>query len=167
MLNLLPLLLALSGPAEPIRVYVFTAEPAHGFVDEDLKARRDSVADLRKAFALPKYARGFRLVDAPESADIALEVAWRGKLPTQPTTSSGVTTVVAGVAVTSTTTGATTQGALRVVMAVGEYRNDVWGVDPQDPSDLLTWRGQAERIAKAVAKWASENEARLRATLQR
>lgn len=165
MLNVLPLLLVLAGPAEPIRVYVFTAEPTHGFVDEDLTARRDSVADLR--LALPKHARGFRLVDSAEVADITLEVAWRGKLTAPPTVTGGVTTVVAGVAVTSTTTTTPTQDNMRVVMKVGDYRQELWGVDPQDPSDQLFWKKQAERVAKAVAKWARDNDAQLRAALQR
>lgn len=165
----LPLVLCVSAAtAEPVKTYVFTADPAHGFVDEELKARRETVADVRKAIGHKRHAGTFVLVDSAADADLSLEVAWRGKLVTDQTTGTAQV-LVPGVATSSTSP--VTQNNIRLVLSVRDYRRDVWGIEPNKLTVLghvpqNTWGGLAEDAVKRVAEWVRENMAQLASTVR-
>jgi hypothetical protein len=65
--------------AEPLKMFVFTNEMPSGSVDEQLKARRESLQDLVKTLSSPRYQKTLTLVKNREAADVIVELVSRGE----------------------------------------------------------------------------------------
>lgn len=162
MVGVLSSTMAAAAPAW--KVYVYTADGAGGFIDQDVKDRRASVADVRKTVADKRYRERFALVDSPELADFSIEVAWRGKLTTDKTSGQ---IVVWAPAVGTTTQSPITQDNLKLVLHVGEHQQEFWGLEPKKTDWLGNvpqrfWGDLAQEAVKHLAVWVQENEAALR-----
>jgi hypothetical protein len=68
-----------AASAEPLKMFVFTNEVPSGSVDEQLKARRESLRDLVKTLSSPRYQKTLTLVKSREGADVVIELMSRGE----------------------------------------------------------------------------------------
>ena len=155
MLAATTLLLALLLPPEEIAVYVFTATDASGFTD-DFQARR--VESLRNLKAAIDKKKGFVLVDTAEAADITLEVVNAGQLETGNTRTKGLSTGLDG-AIFGTTSKAEKKPQVHAMLRAGSYSMEFQGVG-------TNLKNAADMVAKAVEKWAKQNEKQLAAKRQ-
>src|SRR5205085_942627 len=65
--------------AEPLKVFVFTNQVPSGSVDEQLKARRESLQELVKILSSQMYQKTLTLVKNREGADVIVELVSRGE----------------------------------------------------------------------------------------
>ena len=135
--------------AEPVKVFVFTAANAGGFVDPGQKQRSDSVEDLKKALEKKDF---IQFVNQKEGADMTLEVLGRGGEETgSVTTSRGPF----GTWNSSRDTVAT----VRVGLTAGTYTALVEGYN--DGRLTNVWRTAANNAAKKIENWIKDNHDRL------
>ncbi|HEX7893963.1 MAG TPA: hypothetical protein VF447_07210 [Terriglobales bacterium] len=146
-------MLAQKSETRPVRVYVFTAAPEGGFVDERSKQRADSLKDFREA--LSKKKKVATLVEDQSLAEITLEVVNRDRVLTG-NTSSRVDPVLGG----SVKTTADRAETVRVALAVGDYSTEVIGTCPQGQV-VRCWRAAANDAASKVEDWIKDNAARI------
>lgn len=147
-------MLAQKSETRPVRVYVFTAAPEGGFVDEGSKQRADSLKDFREA--LGKKKKVATLVEDQSLAEMTLEVVNRDRALTG-NTSSSVNPVLGGSSVKTTADRAET---VRVALAVGDYSTEVIGACPQGQV-VRCWRAAANDAVGKVEDWIKDNAARI------
>ena len=134
--------------AEPLKVFVFTNEVPSGSVDEQLKARRESLQDLVKALSGPRYEKTLTLVKSRQGADVIGELVSRGET----TTSVASSTRAAGDATASASRSSTvTKQFLRFRMSAGQRTHNL------TTENQLPWPKMAERAAEQLVKWIAEN----------
>lgn len=146
-------MLAQKSESRPVRVYVFTAAPEGGFVDEGSKQRADSLKDLREA--LGKKKKVATLVEDRSLAEMTLEVVNRDRALTG-NTSSRVDPVFGG----SVKTTADRAETVRVGLTVGDYSTEVIGACPQGQV-VRCWRTAANDAAGKVEDWIKDNATRI------
>ena len=135
--------------AEPLKVFVFTNEVPSGSVDEQLKARRESLQDLVKALSGPRYEKTLTLVKSRQGADVIVELVSRGETTTSVASSS---TRAAGDATASASRSSTvTKQFLRFRMSAGQRTHNL------TTENQLPWPKMAERAAEQLVKWIAEN----------
>src|SRR4051812_2308418 len=74
--------------AEPLKVFVFTNEVPSGSVDEQLKARRESLQDVLNALSRPKFRSTLSVVKSRGEADVIVELLSRGETTTSASSNS-------------------------------------------------------------------------------
>jgi hypothetical protein len=136
---------------EPIRVLVFTAQDASGFVDEDSRQRTDSVEDLKKDLSKDST---IQLVSAQDSSDVALEVLGRG----YEETGSATTTQDYG----EWHTYPDTVRVVRVGLRAGGYSTLFEGTSSFGQRGLIgvasgLWKMAANNAAKSIEDWIRAN----------
>jgi hypothetical protein len=136
---------------EPIRVFVFTAQDASGFVDADSKQRTDSVEDLKKDLSRDST---IQLVSAQDSADVTLEVLGRG----YEETGSATTTQDYG----EWHTYPDTVRVVRVGLRAGGYSTLFEGTSSFAQRGLIgvasgLWKMAANNAAKSIEDWMKAN----------
>ena len=135
--------------AEPLKVFVFTNEVPSGSVDEQLKARRESLQDLVKTLSSPRYEKTLTLVKSREGADVIIELVSRGETTTSVASSS---TRAAGRATASASRSSTvTKQFLKFRISAGQHTHTL------TTEDQLPWTKMAERAAEHLVKWITEN----------
>lgn len=165
---LVGLTLASTAAAAPLKVYVFTKDNAGGFVDDELKHRQESVADVKKSISDKKYSGVYELVESREAANVLLEVAWRGRLQTDKRT--GTATMLSGTSTVVADSNTVTQDNLKLIITIGEYSKEFWGLEP-DKKDWLgnvpqrLWRDLAKLGVENVAKWTEQNTTQIQQAL--
>jgi hypothetical protein len=134
--------LLLAQAPDPIRVHLFTAATVNGFVDEDAKQRADSLHDVRDRV---RKIKGIVLVDAPEQAELTLQVLSRGQVATG-------TYVNWGFGITTTAT----RRVVYVHLRAGAYETMLANRSKGD------WKWAAGDVAKQFKKWLDDNRSKLR-----
>jgi hypothetical protein len=133
--------------AEPLKVFVFTNEVPSGSVDEQLKARRESLQDLVKTLSGPKYEKTLTLVR--EGADVIIELVSRGETTTSAASSS--TSAAGGATASASRSSTVTKQFLKFRMSAGQHAHNL------TTEDQLPWTKMAERAAEQLVKWITEN----------
>lgn len=137
--------------AEPLKIFVFTNEVPSGSVDEQLKARRESVQDLVKAFSSEKYAKVLTVVKSRDMADVTIELLSRGETTTSAASSS--TRASGGASTSASRSSSVTKQFLKFRVSAGNRTDNL------TTEDQLPWPKMAERAAEELATWISANVA--------
>jgi len=142
--------------AEPIRVFVFTAPPTAGLIDQDSKRRADSVKDLETALVARKQ---LTLAGAETEADVLVEIVSSQVEATGGT--SAITSHLPGWPLMATSTTADHRPTVRIRLRVPrlDYSTEMVSA----VGALAGWRVQAEELTRQIAKWAKDNAAQLQA----
>jgi hypothetical protein len=135
--------------AEPLKVFVFTNEVPSGSVDEQLKARRESLQDLVKALSSPRYEKTLTLVKGGAGADVIIELVSRGETTTSVASSS--TSAAGGATASASRSSTVTKQFLKFHISAGQHTHDL------TTEDQLPWTKMAERAAQDLIKWITEN----------
>jgi len=135
--------------AEPLKVFVFTNEVSSGSVDEQLKARRETLQDLIKSLSSLKYEKTLTLVKSREGADVLIELVSRGETTTS--VASRSTSTAGGAAASASRSSTVTKQFLKFRISAGQQTHDLI------TEDQLPWTKMAERAAETLVKWISEN----------
>jgi site-specific recombinase XerD len=141
-----------TAAAEPIKVFVFTNEVPSGSVDEQLQARRESLQDLAKALAGPKYRSTLSVVKSRDEADVIVELVSRGE--TTKSGSSNSTHAAGGAASSESRSSSVTKQFLKFRMSAGQHTDNL------TTEDQLRWPDMAERAADDLARWIVANAVR-------
>lgn len=137
---------AISGQGDRIRVYVSTAQPAGGFVDQDSKHRETTKKEL--ASELKGKKKTIEVVDTAERADILIEVKSAGY-------ADGAIETRANVLGGGVSSSPKKEYRAVVSLTVGEYS-----------TDMTVQRGAfstlaASRLADDIEKWIKDNRERV------
>jgi len=135
--------------AEPLKVFVFTNEVPSGSVDEQLKARRESLQDLVKILSGPRYEKTLMLVKSRQGADVIVELVSRGETTTSAASRS--TRAAGGATASASRSSTVTKQFLKFRMSAGQQTHDLTS------EDQLPWPEMAERAAEQLVKWITEN----------
>jgi len=135
--------------ADPLKVFVFTNEVPSGSIDEQLKARRESLQDLAKTLSGPRYQKTLTLVKSREGADVIVELVSRGETTTSAASSS--TSAAGGATASASRSSTVTKQFLKFRIAAGQRTHNL------TVEDQLPWTKIAERAAEDLVKWISEN----------
>jgi hypothetical protein len=135
--------------AEPLKVFVFTNEVPSGSVDEQLKARRESLQDFVKTLSSPRYQKTLTLVKSREGADVVVELVSRGETTTSMAGSS--TRAAGGATAGASRSSSVTKQFLKFRISAGQHTHDL------TTEDQLPWPKMAERAAEHLVKWIVEN----------
>jgi len=134
-----------AAAAEPLKVFVFTNEVPSGSVDEQLKARRESLQDLVKTLSSQKYQKTLTLVKSREGADVVVELVSRGETTTSAAGSS--TRGAGGATASASRSSSVTKQFLKFRITAGKETNSL------TTEDQLPWPKMAERAAEQLVKW--------------
>ena len=135
--------------AAPLKIFVFTNEVPSGSVDEQLKARRESLQDLVKALSGPRYEKTLTLVKSLQGADVIVELVSRGE--TKTSAASRSTRAAGGATASASRSSTVTKQFLKFRMSAGQQTHDLTS------EDQLPWPEMAERAAEQLVKWITEN----------
>ena len=135
--------------AAPLKIFVFTNEVPSGSVDEQLKARRESLQDLVKALSGPRYEKTLTLVKSRQGADVIVELVSRGETTTSAASRS--TRAAGGATASASRSSTVTKQFLKFRMSAGQQTHDLTS------EDQLPWPEMAERAAEQLVKWITEN----------
>jgi len=134
--------------AEPVKVFVFTNEVPSGKVDEQLKARRESLQDLVKALSLGKYQKTLTVVKSRDGADVIVELVSRGETTTS---AAGSSTRAAGGATSSAShSSSVTKQFLKFRISTGGHTDNL------TTEGQLPWPKMADRAAEDLVKRIAE-----------
>jgi len=135
--------------AEPVKMFVFTNEVPSGSVDEQLKARRESLQDLVKTLSSPTYQKTLTLVKSREGADVIVELVSRGESTTGAATSS--TRAADGAKASASSSSSVTKQFLKFRISAGQHADNL------TTEDQLPWPKMAERAAADLVAWIVKN----------
>ena len=135
--------------AEPLKIFLFTSEVPSGSVDEQLKARRESLQDLVKTLSSPRYEKTLTLVKSREGADVIIELVSRGETTTSVASSS--TSAAGGATASASRSSTVTKQFLKFRISAGQQTHH------QTTEDQLPWATMAERAAEHLLKWIIQN----------
>ena len=135
--------------AAPLKIFVFTNEVPSGSVDEQLKARRESLQDLVKILSGPRYEKTLMLVKSRQGADVIVELVSRGETTTSAASRS--TRAAGGATASASRSSTVTKQFLKFRMSAGQQTHDLTS------EDQLPWPEMAERAAEQLVKWITEN----------
>ena len=135
--------------AEPLKVFVSTNEVPSGSVDEQLKARRESLQDLVKTLSGPRYEKTLTFVKSREGADVIIELVSCGETTTSAASSS--TSAAGGATASASRSSTVTKQFLKFRISAGQQTHNL------TTEDQLPWPKMAERAAEQLVKWISEN----------
>lgn len=135
--------------AEPLKIFVFTNEVPGGSVDEQLKARRESLQDLVKTLSSPRYEKTLTLVRSRAGADVIIELVSRGETTTSAASSS--TSAAGGATASASRSSTVTKQFLKFRISAGPQTHDL------TTEAQLPWPKMTERAAEDLVKWISEN----------
>ena len=135
--------------AEPLKLkmFVFTNEVPSGSVDEQLKARRESLQDLVKTLSSPRYQK-LTLVKSREGADVIVELVSRGE--TRASVASSSNRAAGGATASASRSSSVTKQFLKFRISAGQLTHDL------TTEDQLPWPKMAERAAEDLVKWIVE-----------
>jgi len=132
----------------PLKMFVFTNEVPSGSVDEQLKARRESLQDLVKTLSSPRYQRTLTLVKSREGADVFVELVSRGE--TTASVASSSNRAAGGATASEARSSSVTKQFLKFRISAGQLTHDL------TTEDQLPWPKMAERAAEDLVKWIVE-----------
>ena len=133
---------------EPPKIFVFTNEVPSGSVDEQLKARRESLQDLVKTLSSPKYQKTLTLVKSRDEADVVVELVSRGATTTSAAGSSR--RAAGGATASASYSSSVTKQFLSFRISAGQSTREL------TTEGQLPWPKMAERAAEDLAKWIVE-----------
>ena len=131
--------------ADPVKIFVFTNEVPSGSVDEQLKARRESLQDLVKSLSSPRYEKTLMLVKNRAGADVIIELVSRGETTTSAASHS--TRAAGGATASASRSSTVTKQFLKFRMSAGQQTHDL------TTEDQLPWPKMAERAAEDLVRW--------------
>jgi hypothetical protein len=134
--------------AEPLKMFVFTNEVPSGSVDEQLKARRESLQDLVRTLSSPRYQKTLTLVKSREGADVIVELVSRGE--TRASVASSSNRAAGGATASASRSSSVTKQFLKFRISAGQLTHDL------TTEDQLPWPKMAERAAEDLVKWIVE-----------
>lgn len=134
--------------AEPLKMFVFTSEVSSGSVDEQLKARRESLQDLVETLSSPRYQNTLTLVKSREGADVIVELVSRGETTTSVASSSE--RAADGARASASRSSSVTKRFLKYRISAGRHTDNL------TTEDQLPWPRMAERAAEDLVKWIVE-----------
>jgi hypothetical protein len=143
-----------AATAEPLKVFVFTNDVPSGSVDEQLKARRESLQDLVKILSTPRYEKALMLLKSRAGADVIVELVSRGETTTSGAGSS--TRAARGATTSASRSSSVTKQFLKFRISAGQATHNL------TTEDQLPWPKMAERAAEQVAKWIVEKSTPVR-----
>jgi len=148
--------LAASGTvaAEPIKIFLFTNEIPSGSVDEQLKARQESLKDLKEIFADRKYQGRFTLAPSRDAADVAVELLSRGETTTGANSSS--TRAAGGAESSASSSASVTKQRLKFRISAGQLTHEL------ATEGQLPWRMMAQRAVDDITRWLTANDQQIR-----
>ena len=133
--------------AEPTKIFLFTNEVPSGSVDEQLKARENSLRELSNALSGPQYKDTVMLVQSRDRADVIVELVSRGETTTSASGSS-TRAVGGGTASRSQSSSVTTRHLkFRISNSASTHELVTEG--------QLSWRKMAEKAAADIAASAA------------
>ena len=135
--------------AEPLKMFVFTNEVPSGSVDEQLKARRESLQDLVKTLSSPRYQKTLTLVKSREGADVIVELVSRGE--TTMSAASSSTRGAGGATESASRSTSVTKQFLKFGISAGQRTDNL------TTEDQLPWPKMAERAAEQLTNWIIAN----------
>jgi len=135
--------------AEPLKVFAFTNEVPSASVDEQLKARRESLQDLVKTLSSPRYVKMLTLVKSRGGADVIIELVSRGETTTSVASSSS--SAAGGATASASRSSTVTKQFLKFRISAGQRTHNL------TTEDQLPWTKMAERAAEHLVKWSIEN----------
>jgi site-specific recombinase XerD len=135
--------------AEPVKVYVFTNEVPSGSVDEQLKARRESLQDLVKILSSPRYQKILSLVKSREGADVIVELVSRGE--TKTSAASSASRAAGGATASASRSSSVTKQFLKFRISAGQRAENL------TTEDQLPWPKMAELAAEDLVEWIGVN----------
>jgi len=141
--------------AEPVKIFLFTNDVPSGSVDEQLKARQESLKDLREIFADPKYQGTFTLVPSRSAADVVVELLSRGEITTS--TRSSSTRASGGAETSASSSSSVTKQHLKFRLSAGQLTHDL-----TTEGQARSWRIMAQRAADDIANWVKANDQQIR-----
>ena len=134
--------------AEPLKMFVFTNEVPSGSVDEQLKARRESLQALVRTLSSPRYQKVLTLVKSPDGADLIVELVSRGETTTGVASSSA--RAAGGATASASRSSSVTKQFLKFRISAGQHTHNL------TTEDQLPWPKMAERAAEHLVKWIDE-----------
>jgi hypothetical protein len=137
-----------AATVQPLKVFVFTNEAPSGSVDEQLKARRESLQDLVKTLSSPTYQKTITLVKSREGADVIVELVSRGETTTSVASSS--TRAAGGATASASRSSSATKRFLKFRISAGQDTHNL------TTEDQLPWPDMADRAAEDLVKWIVE-----------
>ena len=140
--------------AEPIKIFLFTNEVPSGSVDEQLKARQESLKDLKVVLSGQKYQGTFTLVPSRNAADVAVELLSRGETTTSATSRS--TRAAGGAETSASSSAAVTKQHLRFRISAGPLTHEL------TTEAQLPWRQMAQRAVEDITGWVTANDQQIR-----
>jgi hypothetical protein len=137
-----------AATAEPLKMFVFTNEVPSGSVDEQLKARRESLQDLVKTLSSPRYQKTITLVKSREGADVVVELVSRGETTTSAASRS--TQAAGGATASASHSSSVTKRFLTFRISASQH-TDIFTTE-----DQLPWPNMADRAAEDLVKWIAQ-----------
>jgi hypothetical protein len=128
--------------AEPLKVFVFTNEVPSGAVDEQLRARRESLQDFVRALSNPKYQSTVTLVNSRAGADLIVELVSRGE-----TTTNAAASSTRGNTAEASRSSSVTKQFLEFRISSGQHTDNL------TTTGQMPWPKMAERAADDLVKW--------------
>jgi hypothetical protein len=149
-------------PPQKVKVFAFAQREVSGFVDPQTQDLAMTVKDIRDA-VIKKKNTWLELVEAPEQADIILEVTDRRLVERDPTQATTTTTYSKDGKTASSTTTSTKEHdvVLKAVMRVGDYSNELTGVCDLGYLFGGPYRKAAQDLVGSLEKWVKANYTRL------
>jgi hypothetical protein len=153
-------------PPQKVKVFTFAQKEASGFIDPRTQDLEHTVKDIREA-VIKKKNVWLQVVEAPEQADIILEVTERKLVERAPYNATATTTTTYGKdgkTATSTTTAPSKEHdvVLKAVMRVGDYSNELTGVCDLGYMFGGSYRKAAQDLVGSLEKWVKANYTRLK-----
>jgi hypothetical protein len=136
-----------AAAAEPVKVFVFTNEVPSGAVDEQLKAREESLQDLVKALSSPTYQKAVTVVKDRQAADVIVELVSRGEVTNSASSSS--TRQAGGATASASRSASITKQFLKFRISAGQQTDNL------TTEDQLPWPKMAERAAEQLVRWTA------------
>ena len=137
-----------AASAEPLKMFVFTNEVPSGSVDEQLKARRESLRDLVKTLSSPRYQKTLTLVKSREGADVVIELVSRGE--TTASVAGSSTRAADGTAASASRSSSVTKQFLKFRISTGGHTDNL------TTEGQLPWPKMADRAAEDLLKRIAE-----------
>ena len=142
--------------AQPVKVFLFTKpSPGSAAVDEQFKARQESLKEVVKALQDAKYQASIAVVQSRDAADVIVELVSRGEI-TRSSASSSTRSVGAGGTASASQSASETKRHLKFLMTAGGPAKELT-TEGQQP-----WNEMAQKAAGDIARWTADSRLPLR-----
>jgi hypothetical protein len=139
--------------AEPVKLFLFTKpSPGTAVVDEQLKARQESLREITKALNDAKYRDSIAVVQSRDAADVIVELVSRGET-TRSSSSSSTRSVGVGGTASAARSASETKRHLKFLITITGLAEELTTEGP------LPWGEMAQNAARDIAKLTEAKKA--------